>query len=74
MPENPWTTLITITCANPALQPFWQDIQDQLRMIAARCGWDTRLVGYKLREITQTLSEIREKTPNMMLPPHKRFK
>ena len=74
MPEEPWVTRITFTCANPALQPFWRDIEDQLRMIVFRCGWDTRAVSYKLGEIAAKLSEIRENTIDMRLPPSKRFK
>jgi len=43
-------------------------------MISFRCGWDTRAVSRKLKEVIAALSEIRENTPNMNLPPHRRFK
>jgi hypothetical protein len=74
MPESPWTTLITIHCGNPALRSFWSEIEDQLYMIAARCGFDTRLVGEKLAEVTTALDQIRAHTIDMRLPPHRRFK
>ena len=74
MAEEPWVTRLTFTCANPALQPAWIEIEDQLRMISFRCGWDTRAVSRKLKEVIAALSEIRENTPNMNLPPHRRFK
>ena len=74
MPEEPWITRITITCANPALRACWQEIEDELREIVARCGWDTRLCTHKLKEIMVALYEIHEKTPDMTKPPRKRFK
>ena len=74
MPEEPWITRITITCENPALRSFWQEIEDQLRMISARCGFDTRHQTEKLRDIAKTLDEIRLTTFDMTKPPHKRFK
>jgi hypothetical protein len=72
--EQPWTTLITISCANPALRSFWLEIENQLRMTVARCGWDTRACTVKLKEIVSALNQVRELTVDMTKLPHKRFK
>jgi hypothetical protein len=74
MPEKPWTTLITITCSNEALQPWWLRIEDDLRQIVLRCGWDTRLCSIKLKEIDSALRQIRDLTVDMNKPLSKRYK
>lgn len=74
MPEDPWLTRITITCENAALRPLWQNIEDELVTIAARCGWDTLRVTKKLKAIAEGLETIRLTTADMRLPPGKRFK
>jgi len=62
MEEKPWTTLITITCTNEALELPWSDIEDELRRIVARVGWDTRAVTAKLIQIHSALRQVRELT------------
>jgi hypothetical protein len=74
MPENPWVTIIAISCDNHALRPQWKEIEDQLRMIVYRCGWDTHHVTKALVRISLELEKIEASTPDMRLPPHKRFK
>lgn len=74
MPEDPWITRITITCANPALQPLWLEVEDRLRQIMARVGPDTRSATIKLKEISNALGQIRELTVDMTKPPSRRFK
>ena len=74
MPEEPWVTYITISTGNPALKSSWDEVADQLRMIVGRCGHDTRAVTVKLAEVIEALHRIRVTTPDMTLPPHKRFK
>jgi len=74
MPEEPWETFISVACYNKALQPLWDDVADELRAIVARCGWDTRGVDRKLKEIVNALHQVRELTIDMRKPPSKRFK
>ena len=74
MPEKPWITQIAISCDNEALRSHWREVEDQLRMIVARCGWDTRGVTLKLKEVIGALDRIRATTLDMNLPPSKRFK
>lgn len=74
MPEEPWTTLITIHCANPALQKQWDEIADQLRQCVFRCGWDTLRCTVKLKEIANALGQIRNLTVDMNKPLSKRYK
>lgn len=72
--EKPWVTMISVVCDNEALRPGWREIEDQLRMIVARCGWDTRGVLHKLEEVRVKLKDVRDATVDMTLPPSKRFK
>ena len=74
MDEEPWTTTIAISCDNPALQKFWRDVEDQLRMIMYRVGWDTLRATVKLKEIHSALRQIRDLTVDMNKPLSKRYK
>lgn len=74
MPEEPWITRIAISSDNPALRKFWREVEDELCMIIARCGFDSYRVAAKLGEITGELRKIRERTVDMRKPPHARFK
>lgn len=74
MPEEPWITVIAISCDNPALRAEWKEIEDRLRLIMARVGWDTRNATIKLKEISNALGQIRKLTVDMTKPPSKRFK
>lgn len=74
MPEDPWTTLITIHCANPALQEQWDDLACVLRIIVARCGFDSLRVKKKLEQIVNALDQIRELTVDVNKPLSKRYK
>lgn len=74
MPEEPWTTLITIHCANPALQKQWDQVADLLRQCVYRCGWDTLACTKQLYRIENGLSQIRELTVDMNKPLSKRYK
>lgn len=74
MPEEPWTTLITIHCANPALQKHWDAIASQLRQCVNRCGWDTMRCTVKLKEIDSALRQIRDLTVDMNKPLRTRYK
>ena len=74
MPEPMWATLIAVHCDNKALQPHWDEVVDQLRMIVACCGWDTRRVSEKLREIAGVLDVVLSDSIDYTKPPSKRFK
>jgi hypothetical protein len=74
VPEEPWTTIIAISCDNPALRKHWREIEDELYRIMARVGFDGYRVAAKLGEITGKLRKIRESTVDMRLPPSRRFK
>ena len=74
MPEKPWITQIAISCDNEALRSHWREVEDQLRMIVARCGWDTNGVRHKLEEIAYRLAEVCAETVDMRKPPSQRFK
>lgn len=74
MPEEPWITVIAISCDNHALRAEWKEIEDRLRMIVYRCGWDTHAVTKALVRISIELERIEHNTPDMRQPPRKRFK
>lgn len=74
MPEEPWTTYIAISCDNEALRPLWREVEDQLRLIFYRVGWDTRSATVKLKEVHSALRQIKELTVDMNKPLSKRYK
>jgi hypothetical protein len=74
MPEEPWKTMIAISCDNPALRDRWREIEDELYMIVARAGWDSYRVAQKLGEIASALRQVKNLTVDMRKPPSKRFK
>lgn len=74
MPEEAWTTLITIHCANPALQKQWDKIGDRLRECVYRCGWDTLRCAKQLDAMINALSQVRDLTVDMHKPLSKRYK
>jgi len=55
IPQDTWITMIAISCDNQALAPYWKAIEDDLRMIIYRAGWDPRRVRRKLEEIHRVL-------------------
>lgn len=74
MPEDPWMTTIAISCDNEALRPLWRDVEDQLRMIMYRVGWDTLRATVKLKEVRSALRQIRDLTVDQHQPLRKRYK
>ena len=74
MPEEPLTTTIAISCDNEALRPLWREVEDQLRLILYRVGWDTLRCTVKLKEIHSALRQIRDLTVDMNKPLSKRYK
>lgn len=50
--------MIGISCDNQALAPYWKAIEDDLRMIVYRAGWDPRQVRRKLEEIHRVLKAL----------------
>ena len=74
MSEPTWQTHIAIACDNPALRRNWQRVEQALYGIMARCGWDTRICDYKLREVADVLENVQLHTIDMRLAPSRRFK